>query len=40
MVSRRGASVPRPLIRSAKPLKDWQTFAAFDDAIFRSFLLS
>lgn len=29
-----------PLIRSAKPSKDWQTFATFDDAIFRDFLLS
>jgi len=29
-----------PLIRSAKPVKDWQTFATFDDAIFRNFLLS
>lgn len=27
-----------PLIRSAKPIRGYQTFAAFDDAIFRSFL--
>jgi FMN phosphatase YigB (HAD superfamily) len=29
-----------PLIRSNRPVKDWQTFAKFDDAIFRSFLPS
>jgi putative hydrolase of the HAD superfamily len=28
------------LIRSPKPIGDWQTFATFDDAIFRSFLPS
>lgn len=27
-----------PLIRSRRPLEHWQTFARFDDAIFRSFL--
>jgi HAD superfamily hydrolase (TIGR01549 family) len=29
-----------PLIRSPKPLEDWQTFAAFDDAVFEKFLPS
>jgi FMN phosphatase YigB (HAD superfamily) len=40
---RDGAAAKRagawPLIRSAKPIGDWQTFARFDDAIFRNFLL-
>lgn len=27
-----------PLIRSRRPIADWQTFAKFDDAIFRNFL--
>jgi len=43
-VDRDGAAARRigawPLIRSAKPIKDWQTFARFDDGIFRSFLRS
>ncbi len=30
----------RPLIRSARPIKGWQTFADFDDAIFSRFLES
>ena len=29
-----------PLIRSRKPLADWQTFARFDDPIFRNFLVT
>ena len=41
---RDGAAAKRagawPLIKSDKPMKDWQTFATFDDAIFRGFLPS
>jgi FMN phosphatase YigB (HAD superfamily) len=29
-----------PLIRSARPIKNYQTFTAFDDAIFKRFLAS
>ena len=41
-IERDGAAARRrgvwPLIRSRRPLQHWQTFARFDDPIFRSFL--